>query len=410
MSSNEWKLVKLSDIAEITMGQSPKGEDCNNEGIGEPLLNGPTEFGESHPYPTQFTTNMKKASKKGDVLFCVRGSTAGRMNWADKEYAIGRGIAAISPKVDNTDYFVRACVEFKLPGILKMATGSTFPNISRTMLTDMSLLVPNIDEMKQVNSFIKSIDKKIEVNNQINDNLEKMAQAIFKQWFIDFEFPNEDGEPYKSSNGEMIESELGMIPKEWELGCIGDYVKVKSGFAFKSAWWQENGIPVIKIKDISNNTINFNDISYVSEDKIDSAKDFIVNAGDLVIAMTGATIGKFAIVPPRKSNVLVNQRVGKFFLGENPLNRLGFIYCLLCREEVYNQIVSRGDGSAQPNISPSNIESIKIILPRDEVIIKFNNLVTSIFEKIIRNVEECNKLTDLRDILLPKLMSGEIRV
>lgn len=105
MSSSEWRLIKLSDIAEITMGQSPKSGDCNNEGIGEPLLNGPTEFGEVHPYPTQFTTNMKKASKKGDVLFCVRGSTAGRMNWSDKEYAIGRGIAAISPKIDNTDYF-----------------------------------------------------------------------------------------------------------------------------------------------------------------------------------------------------------------------------------------------------------------------------------------------------------------
>ncbi|MGO0862106.1 restriction endonuclease subunit S, partial [Clostridioides difficile] len=128
-------------------------------------------------------------------------------------------------------------------------------------------------------------------NNQINKKLEEMAQAIFKQWFIDFEFLNEDGEPYKSSGGEMVESELGMIPKGWEIGSIGDYVKVKSGFAFKSAWWQENGIPVIKIKDISNNTINFKDISYVSEDKVDSAKDFIVNGGDLLIAMTGATIG-----------------------------------------------------------------------------------------------------------------------
>lgn len=353
--------------------------------------------------------------EKNDIVMTKDG-TIGKVAIIDKlEYktTVASGLFVIRVLNNSIDYkylYYYFTSKYFSNLVKTRIEGSVIPHLYQKDLVELNIPLPQLNEQKAISKILSDLDKKIETNNKINKKLEEMAQAIFKQWFVDFEFPNEDGKPYKSSGGEMVESELGMIPKGWEIGAIGDYVKVKSGFAFKSAWWEESGIPVIKIKDISNNTINFNDISYVSEDKVDSAKDFIVNGGDLLIAMTGATIGKFAIVPPRKSNVLVNQRVGKFFLGENPLKKLGFIYCILCRDEVYNQIVSRGDGSAQPNISPSNIESIKIILPSKDMIEKFNASVKCMFEKIIRNVEECNKLITLRDTLLPKLMSGEIRV
>ena len=89
----EWKVIELGEIAEVVMGQSPFGSSCNQNGEGQPLLNGPTEFGSQFPTPVQFTTDPKKISKKGDLLFCVRGSTTGRMNWADQDYVIGRGIS-----------------------------------------------------------------------------------------------------------------------------------------------------------------------------------------------------------------------------------------------------------------------------------------------------------------------------
>ena len=363
-------------------------------------------------------SRAKRKVKKNDVLIStVRPNQKhyGILRKLKENLIVSTGFVVLSAKEDIVDaeYLYRYLTQDSITNYLQAigeTSTSAYPSIKPSDIGSLEIELPQLEEQKAIAKVLFDLDKKIEINNKINKKLEEMAQAIFKQWFIDFEFPNEDGNPYKSSGGEMVESELGMIPKRWEIGSIGDYAKVKSGFAFKSAWWEESGIPVIKIKDISNNTINFNDISYVSEDKVDSAKDFIVNGGDLLIAMTGATIGKFAIVPPRKSNVLVNQRVGKFFLGENPLKKLGFIYCVLCRDEVYSQIVSRGDGSAQPNISPSNIESIKIILPSKDMIEKFNASVSCMFEKIIRNVEECNKLIALRDTLLPKLMSGEIRV
>src|SRR5687767_13070243 len=109
----------LSDVAEIVMGQSPAGETCNQFGSGVPLLNGPTEFGPHHPTATQFTTDARKKSRPSDLLFCVRGSTTGRMNWSDREYAIGRGIAAIRHKGGSKfQPLVRAVIELHLPRLL----------------------------------------------------------------------------------------------------------------------------------------------------------------------------------------------------------------------------------------------------------------------------------------------------
>ncbi len=282
-----------------------------------------------------------------------------------------------------------------------LKTGSAQPQLPITIMRTIKVLKPKLCEQKVIAATLSALDDMIELNNQINKTLEEMAQAIFKSWFVDFE-------PFK--DGEFEESELGLIPKGWRVGCIGDYVKVKSGFAFKSSWWETSGVPVIKIKEIDNYTINFGDVSYVSEDKAALAKDFRVNGGDLLIAMTGATIGKFAIVPKMPSFAVVNQRVGKFFLGDNPLEKLGFIYCILKQDNVYKEIVSRGEGSAQPNISPSGIESIKIVLPPERLINEYNQLVMKFFKMIIENTAENALLICLRDTLLPKLMSGEIRV
>lgn len=220
-------------------------------------------------------------------------------------------------------------------------------------------------------------------DGMINDNLEQQAQTIFKSWFVD---------------GQEIN------------GTIGDYCNVKSGFAFKSSWWQDTGIKVIRIGDIEQDNLGFSSCAHVSEDKILSAKDFIVKGGDLVIAMTGATIGKFSIVPNTDETILVNQRVGKFFLGDKPIEKVPFIYCTLKQEQVISEFINRGQGSAQPNISTSDILSIPCWIPGTSKITEFNSLIQPMIETIVQNQYEIQKLTNLRDTLLPKLMSGELDV
>lgn len=145
-----WRIASFSDIATVTMGQSPEGDDCNNEGVGEPLLNGPTEFGFYSPSPIQWTTNGKKHCVEGDLLFCVRGSTTGRMNWANQSYAIGRGLAAIHHKSDCTlNWFVKAMIDNSLQEILSAATGSTFPNVGKDLLNGFQVIIPDDNSLRK---------------------------------------------------------------------------------------------------------------------------------------------------------------------------------------------------------------------------------------------------------------------
>jgi type I restriction enzyme S subunit len=168
---SEWKDVKLGDITEIVMGQSPPSLSCGNNKVGFPLLNGPTEFGSHHPKPLQWTTEPKKQCQERDILFCVRGSV-GKMNWANQQYAIGRGIAAIRHKKDeNLNYFVWSLLKLKLDNILAVTTGSIFPNVNKDMLHDLSVLLPPMSVQYLISASLCCLDKKIELNNKINDYL-----------------------------------------------------------------------------------------------------------------------------------------------------------------------------------------------------------------------------------------------
>ena len=410
VSIESWSEFSIKDICiNISSGGTPSRK------VPEYYLNGvhkwikTQELKDCNIYDTDehitdaaLKNSSAKIYPKNTISMAMYGATVGKLGIMKSECATNQ--ACCNMVVDSTkaDYrFLFYSLLYRREELIGLASGAAQQNLNVGVISNFRINLPTLSEQKVIAATLSVLDDMIELNNKINKTLEEMAQAIFKSWFVDFE-------PFR--DGEFEESELGLIPKGWRVGCVGDYVRVKSGFAFKSSWWEDKGIPVIKIKNIDNYTIDFGDVSYVSEDKVGLAKEFIVNGGDLVIAMTGATIGKFAIVPKMQSFALVNQRVGKFFLGDNPVEKLGFIYCILKQDNVYNEIVSRGDGSAQPNISPSGIESIKIVLPPQGLINEYNQLVTNMFNMIIENFAENSLLICLRDILLPKLMSGEIRV
>lgn len=261
--------------------------------------------------------------------------------------------------------------------------GTKMPRGDKTSIMNYPIKLPPLPTQQKIAAILSSLDDKIELNNKINTNLEQQAQDLFKNWFVD---------------------------KYEKEGTIGDYCAVKSGFAFKSAWWQDEGTKVIRIGDIEQGCLNLETCAHVATDKIEVAKDFIVQGGDLVIAMTGATIGKFSMIPKTQEPILVNQRVGKFFLGNNPIEKVPFIYCTLKQEEVITEFINRGQGSAQPNISTGDILSIPCWIPNKNEIDNFNKTIQPMFETIISNQEENRKLSVLRDSLLPKLMNGEIEV
>lgn len=280
--------------------------------------------------------------------------------------------------------------------------GGAQPLMTQDIISRIEVSIPKSEEHQhQIAIILSALDSKIENNNKINANLEAQAQALFKSWFVDFT-------PFKDQP--FVDSELGPIPQGWKVGKLGDYCEVKSGYAFKSSWWTNKGYKIIKIKNISENgDINLNDCSCVLPENCDKAKNFIANTGDIVIAMTGATIGKFNIIPKIDEKFYINQRVGKFFLGEKPIEKVPYIYCFLKQENISTQIIQKGQGSAQPNISGADIESIPMLTPMS-IILKYNKMCQPLFEKILSNRLESKKLSALRDTLLPKLMSGEIKL
>lgn len=393
MTSKEWKNYKFSELVYILGGGTPKTTVSEYWNGTIPWLS-VKDFnsGEKFVYTTEKTITqlgLEKSStqllKKNDIILSARG-TVGEIAVIPFLMAFNQSCYGIRAKEEiiNSDflyYLLKNSIN-----LLKHNThGSVFDTITRETFDNIEIKLPPLKNQQKIAKVLSAIDDKIELNNSINNNLEQQAQAIFKE--------NISKNCNNSKNG-----------------CIGDYCAVKSGFAFKGSWWQNTGIKVIKIKTIDNDNINFNDCSYVSEDKIQYAKDFIVKGGDLLIAMTGATIGKFAIVPKVNETILVNQRVGKFFLGENPVQNLPFLYCTLKEQDVINEIINKGQGSAQPNISGSDIMNTLCYFPEKQNIVDFNNLCTPIFEKIINNKYENYHLIKLRDTLLPKLMSGEIDV
>ena len=405
----EWKEYKYTELANIIGGGTPKTAIKEYWNGNIPWLS-VKDFGndDKYVYTTEKTITELGLSnsstnllQKEDIIISARG-TVGELAMIPFPMSFNQSCFGIRAKENVNPHFLYYLTKTKIKELKNNSHGSVFDTITRATFENIICNVPKLDEQKRIADFLSSLDDKIELNRQINDNLEQQAQALFKSWFVDFE-------PFK--DGEFIESELGMIPKGWRVGNIGDYCKNRSGYAFKSSWWTDNGVKIIKIRNITESgTLDMSDCSHVLSHNCEKAVDFKALTGDLIIAMTGATIGKFCIIPKHSEEYYINQRVGKFFLGNKPLEKLPFIHCLLKMESISADIINKGQGSAQPNISGSDIESTRIIFPPENIIDSFNRLLKPYYEKLIHNTSNNSSIENLRDTLLPRLMSGELKI
>ncbi|MFZ5995511.1 MAG: restriction endonuclease subunit S [Thermodesulfobacteriota bacterium] len=187
---NSWDKPQLGDkrISKLVMGQSPSGDTYNRNQQGLPLLNGPTEFGDYHPSPLQWTIASKRQCKKGDILFCVRGSTTGRMNLADQIYSIGRGIAAIRPNTKNVlQEFLYSMIEIQVSEILHNAEGGVFPNFNKDQLSALTIPVPPMKEQKKIVEELVSLKKKSyemeTLQKSVIKDLESFQSALLAKAF-----------------------------------------------------------------------------------------------------------------------------------------------------------------------------------------------------------------------------------
>ena len=281
--------------------------------------------------------------------------------------------------------------------VIAESRSGTFPQITYNELSRMKIKLPPLDEQKAIAHILSTLDDKIEVNNQINKTLENMAQVIFKQWFVDFEFPNEDGEPYKSSGGEMVESELGMIPKGWEVVELNKLAKLTMGLSPKSESYNTDyiGTPLL------NGAADFNN-GLIKANKFTTQPTRICEKGDLVFCIR-ATIGNITFADQEFC-------LGRGVAALKPLSGsyIGLIYFNL--DMAMERLKANATGSVILGLSKPDINNLKIILPSEDILNRFSEISNNILNFKHNFEREIGELIDIRDSLLPKLMSGEIRV
>jgi type I restriction enzyme S subunit len=507
-NTHNWQWTTLGDVAEFINGDRGKNYPSSLDRVekGIPFIN------TGHIEPTgrlsdirmEYITREKYDKlgsgkvQPGDIVYCLRGSTIGKTAINSySEGAIASSLIIIRAK-DNICqgylyYFLTSPVGQGLATIND--NGSAQPNLSGRVLASYPLQIPNYQTQVSITKLLSGLDKKIHLNNETNETLEQMAQALFKSWFVDFDpvfdnllasvdfnldnletsLPDElkqkaqrrlaaldslenaaeckaslialahelqaqtqaaeqvsekaaetPVKPDFNANPNILaqhanthahfpcefehNEQLGWIPKCWEKGTFKDIADGLSGYAFKGKDFSETGFAVLKIKNITTDrSVVINDVNRVSPEVIDKLQRFLLNDGDIIMAMTGATVGKFGVLVSEDNEAYyLNQRVCKL----TPKMEKGnpFLFSALNQPGVEEGILSAAQGSAQPNISANGILATKLLVPSKKTIEIFNRLLEDIYERKITLRKECYKLTKLRDTLLPKLISGELQI
>lgn len=285
--------------------------------------------------------------------------------------------------------------------------GSAIPTLSQEDLANLLIRVPNERVQNSISNILDSLDRKIELNKRINDNLEAMAKQLYDYWFVQFDFPNEEGKPYKSSGGEMVWNEKlkREIPKGWEVTSLNNWLDIKSGFAFKSETYQQEGkYKIITIKNVQDHHLETNGCDCISVLPEGIKAWCKLKIGDRLISLTG-NCGRLCIVT--EEHLLLNQRVGLLDCERLLLN---YAYAMLSSKEYQTKCDNLAKGAAQANLSPVELCKCLAILPAKSVIERFNKYISPLIERLIQCEREIDTLTRQRDELLPLLMNGQAAV
>lgn len=285
------------------------------------------------------------------------------------------------------------------------ANGTKQRNISPDDIYDVLVDLPNINLQKKIGNLFYNIEKKQKINNQINTQLEELAKTIYDYWFLQFEFPNEEGKPYKSSGGKMVYNEQlkREIPEGWEVNTIQHLSTLVSGYPFKTKDFIDNGkYKIYTIKNVQDGYVNNevdNTIDFLPNDIND---DCILKCGDLIMSLTG-NVARVGLV--YEKDVLLNQRVLKIKVKDDYFN---YIYLTFRQNSFKNTMQKIAGGTSQKNLSPNQVGDYKIVIPNQNVLKSFNKKLKNFFNVLTLNLKENQQLSSLRDFLLPLLMNGQV--
>ena len=399
---NEWKSYSLGEICSYSKERINIQDVTNKNYIStENMFPDKGGITEAATLP-----NVKSVSRyeKGDTLISNIRPYFKKIWFSNKIGGASNDVLVIkgkSEKVFNKYLYYFLTQDKFFDYVMGTSKGTKMPRGDKDAILKYDIKLPPLDEQKAIAKVLSDLDEKIGVNNKINKKLEEMAQAIFKQWFVDFEFPNEEGKPYKSSGGEMVESELGMIPKGWyskSLLDIADYLNGLAMQKFRPGDY-EKGIPVLKIKELRQGKTDENsDLCSLNIDP-----KYIIHDGDVIFSWSGSLLVDFWC----SGKCGLNQHL--FKVTSSKFEK--WFYYLWTKYHLDKFIrIAKDKATTMGHIKRADLSNSIVLVPNEVIMNKANLILNPIIEKIIQARIEERKLSQLRDTLLPKLMSGEIRV
>ena len=409
-----WKEIKISDVFETSSGSTPtasKQEYYENGDI--PWINS-GELTKPYIYRTNnfitkegYDNSSTKMYPIDTVLVAMYGATAGKASILKMEACTNQAVCAILPNPDYDPLFIKYSIDTLYDYLVGLSTGSARDNLSQAGIKDLKLIVPNsLKEQKQLASVLATLDKKITLNRQINDNLEAMAKQLYDYWFVQFDFPNEEGKPYKSSGGALVWNEKlkREIPSCFEVVNMGNLCDFRNGINY-SKDETGNDYQIVNVRNISSSRILLDgedfDVITVPTSK---AENYVLKPDDIIIARSGC---------PGSTRLLLssaNTLFCGFIICCSPKDSSMRNYLVYCLKQLEGTNATTSGGSILQNVSQDTLKGLHVIVPEKQIIDKFNKTIELIFARMLNCLKESKALTKQRDELLPLLMNGQASV
>lgn len=403
--SGEWSTMLLHEFADIEMGQSPKSEYYNNSGNGIAFMQGNRTFGMKYHEIDTFTTKITKKALKDSILFSVR-APVGDINISTCDVCIGRGLSALNAK-NNQNEFLYYLLKFVKNDILLFENGSVFGSVNKNDLSNIKVSIPTLSEQKAIASVLSNLDDKIDLLHRQNETLEKMAETLFRKWFV---------EPYKKYQSE------GIITDEFQLETFlkwiaetvgGEWGKEVMDNDFSKAAICLRGTD---IADLNSGLAEKAPLRFVKPKKFENIEP---QNGDILIEISGGTetqsTGRTTYINDEVRSLFDYELVFSNFCRLIKIKDFRYSYFvysylqyLYKQDEFFN--LENGSSGIKNLDYKTLLFDLKFPMPSEDLVLNFHDTVEPLFKKINKNKLQIKSLSKLRDTLLPKLMSGEVRI
>lgn len=395
---SKWREVRLKDIADINMGQSPKSEYYNFIGEGLKFLQGNRTFGRLYPTYDTYTSKITKVAEKDDILISVR-APVGDLNLSNDKLCLGRGVAGIRSKEKNL--FLFYSLIYNMDSLKTAENGTTYGSINKSDLESFKLQIPDLETQEKIAVILSIYDELIENNNRRIEILEKTAEEIYKEWFVRMRFPGYEKTKF-----------IKGIPEGWEVKKLGDLLNVTSSKRIYSSEYVEVGVPFYRSKEVIQlfKGESISNILYITKERYLEIKEkFGIPLKDDILITSVGTIGVPMLVKDEDYFYFKDGNITWIQSSSKPELAI-YLYLWIKSDIGQKQILSSTIGTSQSALTIEKLKKIKNIFPEKQTLLDFNEIIKNIQQSINNlNIKNQN-LIKQRDLLLPRLMNGTIEV